>query len=319
MREHEYDFADFESAYDDVDTRMRRGKKAKRTDDRDRTGRLTKEERAALARVREDALSEADKPEGADRWSTWDDADHGPTPRPDWVITDLGAADRELGIIKTGKEADVFLVERRSATQSCLMAAKRYRGSDHRMFHRDAGYLEGRRMRRSREMRAMSNRSSFGRNLIAEQWAVAEFAALGRLWSLGAPVPYPVQRSGTELLLEFLGDEDGTAAPRLAQTRPDPDELVDLWTQLVDTLTMLAAEGVAHGDLSAFNLMVHEGRLVLIDLPQVVDLVANPLAESILERDVRNVSTWFTARGLAPELTDPHELMVTLVDAAGLN
>ena len=317
MREH--DEYDYESAFDDVQDTLRRGKRKMRTDDRARTGRLTEEERSTLARLREDAVSAPDTPEGADRWSTWGDADHGPKPRPDWVITELGAADRELGIIKTGKEADVHLVERSTPDQSCLMAAKRYRGSDHRMFHRDAGYLEGRRMRRSREMRAMSNRSSFGRNLIAEQWAVAEFAALSRLWLLGAPVPYPVQRSGTELLLEFLGDDDGTAAPRLAQLRPDPDELVDLWSQLVGTLTMLAAEGVAHGDLSAYNLMVHKGRLILIDLPQVVDLVANPKAESILERDVRNVTTWFTTRGLAPELADHHELMVALVDAAGLN
>jgi RIO kinase 1 len=174
-------------------------------------------------------------------------------------------------------------------------------------------------MRRSREMRAMSNRSSFGRNLISEQWAVAEFGALGRLWQLGAPVPYPVQRSGTELLLEFIGDPDGTAAPRLAQLRPEPEELLDLWHQLVQSLILLAGEGVAHGDLSAYNLMVHHDRLILIDLPQVVDLVANPLAESILERDVRNVSSWFTARGLPSEVADPREVMVSLVDAAGLN
>ncbi|MET1071407.1 MAG: RIO1 family regulatory kinase/ATPase [Umezawaea sp.] len=296
-----------------------RGRGKKRTADRDRSGRLTEEERTTLARVREDALSDADKPEDGDRWSTWDDADHGPTPRPDWVITELSATDRELGILKTGKEADVFLVERRGAGSSCLMAAKRYRSADHRMFHRDAGYLEGRRMRRSREMRAMGNRSSFGRNLISEQWAVAEFGALGRLWQLGAPVPYPVQRSGTELLLEFIGDEDGTAAPRLAQCRPEPDELADLWHQLTTALTMLAKAGVAHGDLSAYNLMVHDGQLVLIDLPQVVDLVANPKAESILRRDVDNVSNWFASRGLAEDMIDPYGLMVVLVDAAGLN
>ena len=89
-------------------------------------------------------------------------------------------------------------------------------------------------MKESRETRAIANRTAFGRNLIAEQWTVAEFAALSRLWQIGAPVPYPVQRSGTELLLEFIGDDDGTAAPRLAQTRPDEDELLDLWRQLVD-------------------------------------------------------------------------------------
>lgn len=329
MREHKHDTEQYESAYDSAyedlqdslseEKQGSRGKRKKRTDDRDRTGRLTEEERANLARLREDALSDADKPEGADRWSTWDEADHGPTPRPDWVITELSASDRELGILKTGKEADVFLVERRGSDAGCLMAAKRYRSSDHRMFHRDAGYLEGRRVRRSREMRAMGNRSSFGRNLISEQWAVAEFGALGRLWQLGAPVPYPVQRSGTELLLEFIGDADGTAAPRLAQCRPEPDELEDLWHQLVTAITMLAEAGVAHGDLSAYNLMVHDGRLVMIDLPQVVDLVANPKAESILVRDVHNVTNWFASRGLPPEVVDARELMVALVDAAGLN
>jgi RIO kinase 1 len=327
VREHEsyleYE-TKFESSYDNSDDTMRRGKRAKRDSDgaeRSRRGRLTEEERGNLARLREDTLSEADTPEGADRWSTWGDADKGPTPRPAWVITEAAAVDREMGIVKTGKEADVFLLERSlpDTDRSCLMAAKRYRSGDHRMFHRDAGYLEGRRVRASRQMRAMSNRSAFGLNLIAEQWAVAEFGALGRLWQLGAPVPYPVQRSGTELLMEFLGDADGVAAPRLAQLRPDGDELLDLWRQLVDTLVLLAGQGVAHGDLSAYNLMVHEGRLIMIDLPQVVDLVANPKAEGILERDVRNVTNWFIARGVEPEVADHFDLMVTLVDAAGLN
>ena len=100
--------------------------------------------------------------------------------------------------------------------RSSLLAAKRYRAPEHRLFHRDAGYLEGRRVRRSRETRAMANRTSFGREAIAGQWASAEFAALSRLWEEGAAVPYPVQLLGTELMLEFIGDPDGTAAPRLA-------------------------------------------------------------------------------------------------------
>src|SRR5690606_5701919 len=149
-----------------------------------------------------------------------------------------------------------------------LLAAKRYRSSDRRDFHRDAAYLEGRRMRRSREMRAIEHRTSFGRNLIAEQWAVAEFGALSALWSLGAPVPYPVQRDGTELLMEFIGSPDGAAAPRLAQLRPDPDELHELGLQLVALLDLTASAGLAHGDLSAYNLLVHDGQLVLIDLPR---------------------------------------------------
>jgi RIO kinase 1 len=215
------------------------------------------------------------------------------------VLTEHAAVDTELGVLKTGKEADVHLLERSvpGTDRRVLLAAKRYRSAEHRMFHRDAGYLEGRRVRRSRETRAMAGRTSFGRDLLAGQWARAEFAALGALWSAGVSVPYPVQLSGTELLLEFVGDRAGGAAPRLAQLRPAPDELADLWEQLGRALRGLARLGFAHGDLSAYNLLVHDGRLVLIDLPQVVDVVGNPQGPQFLARDVQRVAEWFAARG----------------------
>lgn len=335
MRLHDFeDFLDDEDPYDNRRARPRKPKRGE-TEERfavaepddvfdpqsPRSGRLTEAERVRLAAVRESALAGPPLPPGADRWSTWDDGERGPVPRPDWVVTELAAADSELGILKTGKEADVFLIQRAvpDTDRGCLMAAKRYRSNEHRMFHRDAGYLEGRRMRRSREMRAMANRTSFGRNLIAEQWAVAEFAALSRLWSMGAPVPYPVQRSGTELLMEYLGDGDGAAAPRLAELRPSGDELRDLWHQLTAVLDLMASAGVTHGDLSAYNLLVHDGRLVLIDLPQIVDVVANPRGLEFLARDVANVAAWFRSRGLPEELGDPTTLTEELVSAAGLD
>jgi RIO kinase 1 len=257
-------------------------------------------------------------------YSTWLGAVHGPTPRPGWVVTDLGAVDTELGILKTGKEADVHLLERAvPGGRSSLLAAKRYRSSEHRMFHRDAGYLEGRRVRRSRETRAMATRTEFGRELLAGQWAMAEFGALSRLWELGrreggVRVPYPVQLLGTELLLEFVGDADGEAAPRLAQVRPDAAELGALWRQMVDALTVLARAGLAHGDLSPYNVLVHDGELVLIDLPQVVDVVANPQGPSFLARDVANVATWFRARGLGLDDGDVADLTEQLLTDAGL-
>jgi RIO kinase 1 len=283
-------------------------------------GRLTEEARARLAQERE-AAAAADGPPVGDRWSTWGDADErGPAPHPAWVVTDLAAVDHELGVLKTGKEADVSVVERSvpGSDRGCLLAAKRYRGGDHRLFHRDAGYLEGRRVRASREMRAMRRRSAFGRNLIAQRWAVAEFAALSELWACGAPVPYPVQRIGTELLLEFIGDADGTAAPRLVQLRPDQRELADLWQQLTAAMVLLARSGHTHGDLSAYNLLVHGGALVVIDLPQLVDVVANPQGRAFLQRDVRAVTGWFVSRGLPATVADPDATMELLLAEAGL-
>jgi RIO kinase 1 len=250
-----------------------------------------------------------DDPYDQPAFSSWDTAQHGPDPRPDWVVTELSAVDTELGVLKTGKEADVHLVHRGVPdTPGCLLAAKRYRSGEHRMFHRDAGYQEGRRTRKSRDTRALARRTEYGRELAAGKWAAAEFAALTVLWQAGAPVPYPVQLSGSELMLEFIGEPDGQAAPRLAQWRGSgatAAQLADLFGQCVDAMRLLARAGYTHGDLSAYNLLVHRGRLVLIDVPQIVDLFANPQGPSFLERDVRNVCTWFTAHGLqTPEFDE---------------
>ncbi|TDB74306.1 RIO1 family regulatory kinase/ATPase [Micromonospora sp. KC721] len=303
----------------DLPAPRRRGRgKSRFDDDEPQFLKRGRAERPVLAEPDPDA-----QPDQPDRWSSWDQAVHGPEPHPDWLVTELAARDTELGVLKTGKEADVHLVRRAvpGTDRSCLLAVKRYRDPQHRLFHRDAGYLEGRRVRRSREMRAMTGRTAFGRQMIAGQWAAAEFAALARLWGIGAAtgritVPYPVQLIGTELMLEFVGDpEDGAAAPRLAQLRPEPAELRDLWTQLVDALVVLARTGYAHGDLSPYNLLVHRGRLVMIDLPQVVDVVANPQGPEFLARDVQVVGAWFAARGLPDE---PDEVTGMLLREAGI-
>lgn len=235
---------------------------------------------------------------------------HGPEPTPPWVVTSPAALDDDLGVLKSGKEADVSLLRRTLDDHTCLLAVKRYRDAHHRLFHRDAGYLEGRRTRYSRENRAMDTRTEFGRQIIAGQWAVAEFAVLGRLWSAGAAVPYPVQLLGTELMMEFVGSPDGVAAPRLAQTRPGRREANELYRQLRGVLVLLADQGLAHGDLSPYNVLVHDGRLVLIDLPQAVDLVGNPQGFEFLRRDCENICTWFAARGVD---ADPAELHTSLL------
>jgi RIO kinase 1 len=275
------------------------------------------------------SLDDIDSSDGlttGDRWSTWDQStpsERGPRPHPDWLVTDLAAADTELGLLKTGKEANVFLLERGvpGTERSCLLAAKRYRSADHRLFHRDSEYLEGRRVRESRDSRAMANRTSVGRQMIAVQWANTEFSALCQLHLAGVPVPYPVQVLGTELLMEFIGEPDGAAAPRLAETRRRGADLAGLWEQLVEAMCVLARLGLAHGDLSAYNLLVHSEQLVLIDTPQVVDVIANPRGGEYLDRDAGNVSKWFAARdltGIGPDTPGPDELASVLRSEARL-
>ncbi len=236
--------------------------------------------------------------------STFADSLHGPEPVPSWVITSADAVDDDLCVMKSGKEADVSLLRRTNAGRTSLMAVKRYRSAEQRMFHRDAGYLEGRRERRSRETRAMATRTEFGRTLIAGRWAAAEFEMLCRLWSLGAAVPYPVQLIGTELMMEFIGSAEGVAAPRLAEVRPDRREAGRLFAQMRSVLIQLTDAGYAHGDLSPYNVLVDGGRLVLIDLPQAVDLVGNPQGFTYLQRDCVNICSWFEARGVATAAAD---------------
>ena len=260
--------------------------------------------------------------EDGQRWSNYWDVERlcrGPEPVPDWVVTDRAAIDTELGVLKTGKEADVFLVERAvdgadpaAPGASVVMAAKRYRGEEHRSFHRSTAYTEGRRIRNSRDARAMAKKTGHGRAVASGQWAWAEWESLKHFWSVGVPVPYPVQIDGTEILMEFVS-VDGAAAPRLAQTRPKGDLLVSYFDQLRDAMGELARHGIAHGDLSPYNILAADDRLVIIDLPQAVDVVGNPTGTDFLMRDCHNVCRWFQARGLD---VDEHALFGELLALA---
>jgi RIO kinase 1 len=239
-------------------------------------------------------------PEGQ-RFSTYLEVEplsRGPRPVPDWVVEERAAVDTELGILKTGKEADVFLLNRAvPGTSGVTLAAKRYRSEEHRTFHRGAEYAEGRRVRNSRDTRAMAKKSRHGRQVAAGQWAWAEWEALKRFWLAGVAVPYPVQIDGTEILMELI-TIDGQAAPRLAGTRPDRALLASYFEQVREVLVALSRAGVAHGDLSPYNVLAAGERLVVIDLPQVVDIIANPAGTDFLMRDCHNMCSWFQRRGL---------------------
>ena len=245
--------------------------------------------------------------------STYIGAEHGPDPVPDWVLTSGDARQTELGLLKTGKEADVHLVERRLGDEVNVLAAKRYRKFEDRMFRNDARYRAGRRTGESRLDKAVAEGTKAGMAFRARLWLTTEFEVLGRLWAAGAPVPYPVQKLGNEVMIELITDAEGEVAPRLVHARLDRPQLTVAWAQIVDLLHTLVRCGVVHGDLSPYNLLWDGERVVVIDLPQAVDPIAHPEGLDLLQRDVANVADWFGRRGVA---VDGDQLYRSLLDDA---
>jgi RIO kinase 1 len=229
--------------------------------------------------------------------TTYTAADPGPSPVPDWVITDDAARQFERGVIKTVKEADVHLVERTLGDRRNLLAAKRYRDLDEKAFRSDAKYRK--RLGDRRVDLAIAQGTRAGMSFRAQLWLETEFDSLTRLWEIGCAVPYPVQKLGIELMMEYIGDED-EAAPRLinAVAELDLDAVRDLYEQLVVALRQMTQVGLVHGDLSPYNLLVWKERLYVIDLPQAVDPIQQPDGLTLLQRDVANLCKWFAARGL---------------------
>jgi RIO kinase 1 len=232
--------------------------------------------------------------------TTYTSADPGPSPVPDWVITDDAARQFERGVIKTGKEADVHLVERTLGERRNLLAAKRYRDLDERAFRDDAKYRK--RLGDRRVDLAIAQGTRAGMSFRAQLWLETEFESLAKLWEIGCAVPYPVQKLGIELMMEYIGDED-EAAPRLinAVSELETPAVEDLFTQLCEALRQMTSVGIVHGDLSPYNLLVWQERLYVIDLPQAVDPILQPEGLSLLERDVVNLCKWFTTKGVATD------------------
>ena len=232
--------------------------------------------------------------------TSYTSADPGPSPVPDWVITDDAARQFERGVIKTGKEADVHLVERTLGDRRNLLAAKRYRDLDERAFRNDAKYRK--RTGDRRVDLAMAQGTRAGMTFRAQLWLETEFATLSTLWSIGCTVPYPVQKLGVELMMEYIGDEE-EAAPRLVNAIGDidADGRADLYAQTCEALRLMTSAGIVHGDLSPYNLLVWQERLYVIDLPQAVDPILQPEGLGLLERDVTNLCKWFTSKGVTTD------------------
>jgi RIO kinase 1 len=229
-------------------------------------------------------------------------------PAPAWLIEEA-FEERLVGVIKSGKEAEVFLVERRSATATCLLAHKRFRPrhpgkgelrelgfSKGTIYRHDAVYRAGWHLN-DRDARAVATKTRYGQDLRSRLWPVNELDMLRRAWNAGASVPFPIDRTEDGILMEYIGDVS-QAAPRLVDARLDRAGLSDAWAQLIDSVRRLASIRVVHADLSVYNLLWWQGRLVLIDFPQAVDAAENVDAPDLLHRDLANVGDWFERRGV---------------------
>jgi RIO kinase 1 len=198
--------------------------------------------------------------------------------------------------LKSGKEATVYVAEGPAG----LLAAKVYTDLRVRSFRNDRTYREGRFVADVRIQRAIDQRSTTGLSAQQALWIEEEFSQLHALYAAGLPVPQPVARAGAVVLMSFIGDEAGPA-PRLADVQLSRAEAEDAFQQSALIFTRMLELGRVHGDLSTYNLLWWQERVVVIDFPQVVLIKENPHAWELLERDAVSLCSSFSRFGLKPD------------------
>ena len=200
-----------------------------------------------------------------------------------------GLVDSVVRQLKSGKEADVYVV--RCGDETC--AAKIYKEAHKRSFRQAVDYTENRKVRNSRQARAMAKGTAFGREQQEAAWQSAEVDALYRLAAAGVRVPKPHNFLDGVLLMELVADERGDAAPRLNDLQFTEALALQHHATLIGEVVRMLCAGVIHGDLSEFNILLAADGPVIIDLPQAVDAAGNNHAPRMLMRDVDNLRNFF--------------------------
>src|SRR5579862_5353152 len=218
------------------------------------------------------------------------------TPSALQPLIDDGVIDEVIRSLKSGKEATVYLVRSQAHTR----CAKVYRDARQRSFRKRARYQEGRKVRGSRQARALGKSTRFGRKEQEAAWKNAEVDALYRLQAAGVRVPKPYGYFNDTLIMELVTGADGQPAPRLGEVDLSPEQARGHHAFLIRQVVRMLNIGLIHGDLSEFNVLVDSNGPVIIDLPQVVNAAGNNGALAMLERDVNNIRC--TLARFAPEL-----------------
>jgi len=206
------------------------------------------------------------------------------------TLIDDGIIDSVVSQLMSGKEATVYVVRCGEETR----CAKVYKEVHKRSFKNAAQYQEGRKVRNSRRARAMAKGSKFGRNEQEEVWKNAEVDALYKLHAANIRVPIPYGCFNGVLLMELIVNDEGDVAPRLNDVGMSPEQAHEDYLEMMTYVQRMLCVGTIHGDLSEFNVLVDDYGPVIIDLPQAVDASANNNAQSMLLRDVRNMTNYYS-------------------------
>lgn len=229
-----------------------------------------------------------------------------PDPKMKFVNSDLnglsrmGFLDELISGIKTGKEASVFL----GRNSEGLVAVKMYTDLRVRSFKRDGLYREGRFIGDTRIEKAIEQGSQKGLDAHQILWVQEEFRQMKHFYQQGVNVPKAIAVNGISLVMEFIGDENGQPAPRISDLKMEKDEAEEAFRQSVQNLKQIIRCGRVHGDYSSFNILWHNGKAVVIDFPQVMELKHNPNANAFLARDVHSLCKSFMKQGVKADEKD---------------
>ena len=211
-------------------------------------------------------------------------------------LLEEGLIDSVVRQLMSGKEAQVFVVRCGDDTR----CAKVYKDATQRSFRQAVDYTENRKVKNTRQARAMAKGTRFGREATEAAWQSAEVDALYRLAGAGVRVPKPYNFCDGVLLMELVTDANGDAAPRLNDVAFSADEARTHHATLITEVVRMLCAGIVHGDLSEFNILLAADGPVIIDLPQAVDAAGNNHAQRMLLRDVDNLRDFFGR--FAPDL-----------------
>ena len=211
-------------------------------------------------------------------------------------LVEEGLVDEVLSQLMSGKEATVYVVR----SGESIRCAKVYKDAKQRSFKNAVSYTEGRKVKNSRQARAMEKGTRYGRQMQEELWQNAEVDALFRLANAGVRVPQPYICTDGVLLMELVTDAEGGVAPRLNDVELTPERARECHAYLINQVVRMLCAGIIHGDLSEYNILMATEGPVIIDLPQAVDAAGNNEARPMLLRDVQNLAVYFGQ--FAPEL-----------------